>query len=166
MPRPGDSRYLLYYSRCLSRSDVLKDLFDVDNTPFLDRLEQKGFYIARKSRSNYCQTALSLCSTLNLNFLDALVDPTTRDLSALSTLISDNLVVKSLKPLGYQFVAYSTGYDFTECSQADRCLGPRHPADNFQMMLVQKTPLRYLPFEVEAWNFYTSIRAADPVCLG
>lgn len=155
--QPPDIYYIVLDA--YARSDVLKELFDYDNTPFLDRLEQKGFYVARQSRSNYCQTALSLSSTLNLDVLDAMIDPTTHDLSALSTLICDNLVVKSLRPLGYQFVAYSTGYDFTECTQADRCLGPRHPADNFQMMLVQKTPLRYLPFEIESWNFYTSIRA-------
>jgi hypothetical protein len=141
-----------------ARSDVMKDLFDFDNGPFLSRLEQKGFFVARNSRSNYCQTTASLCSTLNCDYLDTLIAPGARDKDPLSALIRDNLVVKSLRPLGYKFVAFSSGYDFTECTEADLFLNARHPADNFQMMMVRMTPLQYLPFKLEYWDFYTSLR--------
>ncbi|AGA31601.1 hypothetical protein Sinac_7569 (plasmid) [Singulisphaera acidiphila DSM 18658] len=141
-----------------ARSDVMKDLFGFNNAPFLDRLEQKGFFVARESRANYCQTPLSLCSTLNCDYLKTLIAPSTRDRDPLAVLIRDNLVVKSLRPLGYQFVAFASGYDVTECPQADRFLGPRHPADNFQMLVVRMTPLRYLPLKIDSWDFYTSIR--------
>lgn len=141
-----------------ARSDVMKDLFDYDNEPFLSRLEQKGFFVARQSRSNYCQTTLSLCSSLNCNYLDTMIETSARDNEPLTALIRDNLVVKTLRPLGYKFVAFATGYDATECREADLFLGPRHPADNFQMMLVRKTPLIHLPFKTEIWDFYTSLR--------
>lgn len=141
-----------------ARSDVMNELFDFDNAPFLSRLEQKGFFVARDSRSNYCQTTLSLCSTLNCDYINKLIDPSTRDLGALSSLIRDNLVVKTLRPLGYKFVAFASGYDFTECTEADQFLGPRHPANNFQMLLISMTPLRHLPFNLEEWDFYRSDR--------
>ncbi|WP_254054153.1 hypothetical protein [Singulisphaera sp. GP187] len=149
-----------------ARSDVMKELFDFDNEPFLHRLEKKGFFIARESRTNYGQTPLSLASTLNCEYLDKLIAPSTRDRDPLALLIGDNLVVKSLRPLGYQFAAFATGYDPTECTQADRFLGPRHPADNFQMLVVRMTPLRFLPFPVKSWDFYRSMRERILFVLG
>jgi len=141
-----------------ARSDVMKDLFDFDNEAFLQRLEKKGFYVARQSRSNYCQTPLSLSSTLNCDYLDALVAPDLHDTTALFDLISENLVIRSLRPLGYKFVSYSTGFDPTECSNADLYLGPRHPADNFQAMLVRMTPLGYLTAQGVFWDHYVAVR--------
>ena len=46
--------------------------------PFLKRLEQKGFYVARRSTANYCQTPLSLSSSLNAVYLNG---PDTRRLA-------------------------------------------------------------------------------------
>ena len=47
------------------RADSLKTFYGYDNTPFLQALEQRGFYIARHSRANYDQTPLCLASALN-----------------------------------------------------------------------------------------------------
>ena len=63
-------------------SDVMKNHFDFDNEPFLNRLEQKGFFVARQSTANYCQTRLSLCSSLNGDYLQSLIDPSAQDLTA------------------------------------------------------------------------------------
>ena len=52
------------------REDVLRDLYQFDNRDFLDHLKSKGFFIAPQSRSNYCQTYLSLASSLNFDYLD------------------------------------------------------------------------------------------------
>ncbi|WP_406701361.1 hypothetical protein V5E97_40190 (plasmid) [Singulisphaera sp. Ch08] len=158
-PKPGrlpDIYFIILDA--YARSDVMKELFDYDNEAFLNRLEQKGFFVARKSRSNYCQTTLSLSSILNCDYLDTLIDPSARDTETLSTLICDNLVIKSLRPLGYKFASFASGYDITECTKADLYLGPRHPADNFQMLVIRMTPLRFLPFKSEFWDYYTSLR--------
>ena len=56
-----------------ARSDVMSKLFGFDNEPFLKRLEQKGFYVARRSTANYCQTPLSLSSSLNAVYLNDLI---------------------------------------------------------------------------------------------
>src|SRR5262245_14735263 len=47
-----------------ARHDVMKSHFDFDNTDFLDHLERKGFYVARNSTANYCQTPLCVSSSL------------------------------------------------------------------------------------------------------
>lgn len=141
-----------------ARSDVMRDLFGFDNEPFLGRLEQKGFFVARQSTANYCQTSLSLSSTLNGDYLDRLVHPKVKDRDPLAELICDNLVIRSLRPHGYKFVTFTTGYDQTECPEADVYLYPRHPANNFHTMLIRMTPLRFLPLKSEFWDFYTSIR--------
>ena len=41
-----------------ARNDVLKEIYDYDNSEFWDYLNNKGFYIATRARSNYNQTAL------------------------------------------------------------------------------------------------------------
>lgn len=141
-----------------ARSDVMKEVFGYDNSEFLKHLEKKGFYIGRDSTSNYCMTTLSLCSILNFQYIDDLIDPKTSGIDPLTQLIRDNLVAKTLRPHGYKFIAFATGYDQTECGNADEYLTPRHPANNFQMMLIRMTPLRFLPMKAEIWDFYTSIR--------
>jgi hypothetical protein len=58
-----------------SRGDVLDEVFDYDNRPFLTRLESLGFSVADNSRSNYAMTRLSLPSSLNMDYLDDLGPP-------------------------------------------------------------------------------------------
>jgi hypothetical protein len=51
-------------------NSVLKADFDYDNTPFLDALRDRGFYIAEDSTANYLKTAPSIQSARNLEYLD------------------------------------------------------------------------------------------------
>ncbi|RKX21330.1 MAG: hypothetical protein DRP51_04370, partial [Candidatus Zixiibacteriota bacterium] len=53
-----------------ARADILRQIYRYDNSEFLDFLHQRGFHIAGQSRSNYCQTLLSLSSTFNMIYLD------------------------------------------------------------------------------------------------
>ena len=52
------------------RADVLRDLYGYDESPFLDHLRDKGFYVADRSTSNYCFTELSMGATLNMRYMD------------------------------------------------------------------------------------------------
>ncbi len=61
------------------RADVLEEMFGYDNTPFLQSLESKGFYVAECAQSNYAQTMLSLTSSLNFDYLDSLTSSLTPD---------------------------------------------------------------------------------------
>src|SRR4029078_2431921 len=49
-------------------NSVLKADFNYDNTPFLDALRDRGFYIAEDSTSNYLKTAPSIQSARNLEY--------------------------------------------------------------------------------------------------
>jgi hypothetical protein len=49
---------------------VLRDDFQYDNTPFLDQLRQRGFYIADDSTANYLKTAPSIMSARDMEYLD------------------------------------------------------------------------------------------------
>jgi hypothetical protein len=51
-------------------NSVLKADFDYDNSPFLDALRDRGFYIAEDSTANYLKTAPSIQSARNLEYLD------------------------------------------------------------------------------------------------
>ena len=128
LPPPADaaSRPDIYYIILdgYARHDVMKSHFDFDNTAFLEHLERKGFYVARRSTANYCQTPLCLSSSLNATYLDELVKGLGNDQTELSDLIGRNNVVASLRPLGYQFVTFATGFDPTEHPEADVYLSP------------------------------------------
>jgi len=49
---------------------VLRDYFSYDNTPFLDALRQRGFYVADDATANYLKTAHSVVSSRNMDYLD------------------------------------------------------------------------------------------------
>ncbi|GAG01149.1 unnamed protein product, partial [marine sediment metagenome] len=39
-----------------TRDDTMRSFYEFDNTPFLETLEDRGFYVARCSQSNYAKT--------------------------------------------------------------------------------------------------------------
>ncbi|MGH2455999.1 MAG: hypothetical protein ACRDHD_07060 [Candidatus Limnocylindria bacterium] len=49
---------------------ALSGIYGYDNSPFLDALRTRGFYVAEESTANYLKTAHSLASTLALDYLD------------------------------------------------------------------------------------------------
>jgi hypothetical protein len=103
------------------RSDVLKDLYELDETSFLQELEAAGFYVAEASRSNYAQTSLSFASALNMSYLDELTEIAGDDVSEreIARLIRYNEVSHVLRGLGYSVTAFSSGYRRAELSEAD-----------------------------------------------
>ena len=104
------------------RQDILQGVLGFDNSSFISTLKDDGFYVADRSRSNYAQTALSLASSLNMEYLDALpasMGAQATDQLTLSQLIHSNKVMQILKEIGYHTVAFSTGYRRTEIETAD-----------------------------------------------
>jgi hypothetical protein len=130
-----------------ARADVLRDTLSFDNTEFLAHLEQEGFYVAHRSRSNYCWTPLSLASSLNFSYIH---DPTTQSVGESETLlpigvmIEDSQVYEQLRDLGYTTVAFSSGFPLTELKGADLYLRPPGGLDGFQMEILSSTPLYHL----------------------
>jgi len=91
-----------------ARADMLARHYGYDNGPFLQRLEQLGFQVAEASQANYSWTFLSLSSTLNMDYLPALLgdrlDPTAADRENAYRLLRDNRAAAFLRERGYRFV--------------------------------------------------------------
>jgi len=127
-----------------ARADVLKQLYDFDNTEFLEHLTQKGFYIAEKSNANYPRTLMSLASSLNMKYLDHLTEKVGRDSKSLhpaKNMIKYNEVANFLKRHGYTFVAFSSGHSTTEITNADVYLSKPGLISEFQNILLNTTPI-------------------------
>lgn len=69
-PREQPDIYYIVFDRYGGR-DTLRAR-GIDNDPAYRYLEDKGFYVAGQSRSNYIKTVLSLAASLNLDYLDDL----------------------------------------------------------------------------------------------
>jgi len=141
-----------------ARSDVMRELFDFDNTAFLERLEHKGFFVARGSNANYCQTPLSLSSSLNLEYLDDLVKGLGTNQTELRELIDRNNLAATLRPLGYKFVTFSTGFDPTDLTDSDRYLSPYEQFTGFQRLVIDQTLLWALLPDTDGRDLFTQSR--------
>ena len=129
---PPDIYYIVLDA--YARDDVLLELFDYDNTAFLNELTEIGFYVAYCSQSNYAQTRLSLATTLNSNYIEEL-DPKysgeVRSRAGMSSFIKSSATRQLLEDLGYTTVAYETGFKWTEIGDADMYLSPNSIAGSF-----------------------------------
>jgi hypothetical protein len=106
-----------------TRGDVLDEVYQFDNEPFLSALEARGFVVARESYSNYPATYLSLASSLNERYV-------TQELVAgrvqgdYRELIQNGAVPAAFKALGYRFVLIRSVWEGTARSPlADEVLG-------------------------------------------
>ena len=140
-----------------TRDDTLQREYGLDNTPFLDQLADLGFYVARCAQSNYAQTQLSLVSSLNFDYLENL-DPRytagNSNRSGLPELLKNNRLRQALEPLGYQSVAFETGFRTTEWENADLYLAPAASSagnlqagaglTDFELVLIKSTAGRLL----------------------
>ncbi len=131
-----------------ARQDILQQLFDYDNSEFLDFLTAQGFYVANDAHSNYDQTALSLSSSLNMMYLNEWVDRYLGDAQAtynnrepLYTMLIHNRLMQYLRHRGYKIVAFPTGYNFTEFKDADEYRAGAWTLGLFDTQLINNTAL-------------------------
>jgi hypothetical protein len=105
-----------------TREDVLSEQFGFDNSPFVEALAERGFITPNCSQSNYSSTATSLTSTLNMSYLpeldESFAPPNTNERD-LYPYLWNSRVMQALEGLGYQSVAFDSGYSPTELHQAD-----------------------------------------------
>ncbi len=146
--QPPDIYYIILDG--YGRSDILKNEYEYDNSDFLNGLRNSGFFIADCAQSNYAQTQLSLSSSLNFNYIDALSRrfvPGSNDRTGLDAFIHHGLVRQSLEKAGYKTVAFATGFLATELSDADYFLGPQRSIgelNEFESLLMETTFARLL----------------------
>ncbi|MCK4692392.1 MAG: hypothetical protein KAT23_02110 [Anaerolineales bacterium] len=109
------------------RMDVFNELYGYDNSPFMELLQARGFFVAGNSQSNYGQTTLSLASSLNMRYIDFVVKEVGNESTnqrPLVQLIRRSELRRLLERKGYKFVAFSTGYRRNEINDADIYLEP------------------------------------------
>ncbi|HEX2993485.1 MAG TPA: hypothetical protein VHP14_01600 [Anaerolineales bacterium] len=146
--QPPDIYYIILDG--YGRADVLEKQFGYDNSAFLNELRNMGFIVADCSQSNYAQTQLSLASSMNFDYIDALSDrfvPGSEDRTGLDALIHHGAARTSLEKAGYKTVAFATGFLATELSDADYFLSPGYSwgqLNEFESLLMETTFARLI----------------------
>lgn len=138
---PPDIYYIILDG--YGRADILQEFMEYDNSPFLEELNSLGFTVAKHSRSNYTQTALSLASSLNMLYLDELnLDASGQsDRLIAARLIRWNNVMHFLKSQGYQTVALASGYRASGLELADHYLQPPSSGASWLERLIVDTSM-------------------------
>jgi hypothetical protein len=149
---PAEAPHVFYVVLdAYARHDVLAAEYGLDNTPFLEALRGRGFYVASRSECNSFGTAESLASSLNMSYLDDLAREAQREADDWSTnrAISHNQVARALRTKGYSFVAFGNGIATTEAREADVFLDVASVPvvdGKFFQTAVGLTPLRGMGF--------------------
>ena len=143
-----------------TRPDALDETYGIDVWDFVDTMTDMGFYYASESESNYGETYTSISTTLNMELIKAYMEENGIDPSSVEggDLLIHNEVRQIFESLGYQTVAFSTGYRWSEWTDADlyypiRSTNPLGALTPFENMLYESTLiypfrgyyLKYLP---------------------
>ena len=100
--------------------DILKEYFNYDNSDFISFLENQGFAIPEKSRSNYLTTPPSLGSSLNMDYLLELslfMGEDNSDTGPLFNLYSDNKIWRYFKSKGYKYIFVGSYWEHGDRSE-------------------------------------------------
>lgn len=98
--------------------ESLKKYWKFDNSELTNFLIKRGFYVARRSKSNYNQTHFTIASTFNLSYLhyESFDKLTFAHYPNLFKLIKNNTLVNILEKNGYQIINYSL-FDISNTSK-------------------------------------------------
>jgi len=150
LPHNGDQPDIYYIILDgYARNDVLQEMYGMDNKLFINELSALGFTVAEDSHTNYMQTALSLASSLNLEYLDAQAQQwglDSADRKPPAEMIQHSLARAFLEKQGYQMVYISSGFYHTEIPDADE----RPAADYangfnpYEQYWIQQSPFQIL----------------------
>ena len=88
---------------------ILKNDFEFDNSEFYEQLTERGFLVQKDSLSNYPNTALSMPSIMNMNYLDflsKLQGEESKDLRLAQQLWKENKVMQVFHANEYQIYSF------------------------------------------------------------
>lgn len=92
---------------------ALGQIYDYDNSGFIDYLKGQGFYVASESYSNYSLSFLSLASSLNMEYINDIADDLgveSKDRSIFYKMIKESKVAAFLKSKGYMFIHFGSSW--------------------------------------------------------
>jgi hypothetical protein len=126
------------------REDVILSRYGLKN-PLNEKLRELGFYIAAGAHSNYGQTAVSLAATLNLDYIDSMIevkDPLrARYRLTFKRLIERNRTTETLKRAGYRIASYLSEYSVSQLDDVDVSYAPWLRFTEFEYLLANNTAL-------------------------
>jgi len=129
-----------------ARPDALNATYGIDLTDFVDSMTEMGFYFADESESNYGETFTSISTTLNMDLIEDYM--ATHEITSGSAESGDLLIHNEVRQLfqsmGYQTIAFSTGYRWSEWADADiyyqiRSTNPLGALTPFENLLFEST---------------------------
>lgn len=126
-----------------ARQDVLQILYRHDNSDFIHQLEERGFYVASDSHSNYTQTPYTMASFWNFDYIQPW-DEASEYTRYLYQPIQNNRVFRALDAIGYTTVSFQGEANFTEIRNADIYLSNFLPLNDFETFLLIDSPLEPL----------------------
>lgn len=151
---PPDIYYIIL-DRYASGSS-LKERLEFDNSEFTDYLTSKGFFVAAESRANYQSTPHSLASSLNMTYLDSLVEEageTSADLGPLYAMLQDYETWRLLKSGGYQFVHFGSWWEPTrENKYADMNVNYGGRLPEFSRLVLKTTSINPIGRILGLWG--------------
>ncbi|MFP4589378.1 MAG: hypothetical protein ACLFO3_05385 [Candidatus Acetothermia bacterium] len=100
-------------------AETLEEVYGFDNKEFLAYLEDKGFYVASRSRANYLKTGHSLASSLNMQYINYLSDEVkmTDNWRPTFEMLKDHKVQEFLKDQGYEFIHFGGWWEPTRTNE-------------------------------------------------
>ncbi|MEJ5223594.1 MAG: hypothetical protein WHV44_03990 [Anaerolineales bacterium] len=122
VPPPQNSLPDIYYIVVdgYGRKDVLQTYYGYDNTEFLSFLTEAGFVIPKKANVNYPKTALSIVSTLNMdyvpNFIQGVNDSAFWWLS--TPFLENSRTFLYLESVGYHIISLETDWMITNLNNS------------------------------------------------
>jgi len=97
---------------------TLENFYDYQNKDFLNFLDEKGFYIATDSHSNYKQTFQSVASTVSMKYINYLseVGGPTNNKGVINELILECKICKFIKSQGYKYIHFGSIWPISKSS--------------------------------------------------
>lgn len=146
-----------------SRSDMLLEYHSLDTSGFVKELEELGFMIPACTRSNYSITALSLSSSLNMDYVDQIAPEIVQqniNWGAFSDYIVHSEVRRLFEEMGYTTVAFETGIPWDEMPDADHYLVRERSALRQMLNFRQITEFEVLYLRTTALRLMDELRSS------
>ncbi len=112
-----------------ARSDIMRERYGLDDSPFGGGLAQRGFHVATESHSNYLITNLSLSSFFNYRQLQdvpalqpLIADPSAAEGPAVYRAVSTPAILDDFRSIGYETITISSGFEQVAVRGADQYL--------------------------------------------
>jgi hypothetical protein len=140
------------------RTDMLDSIYQFDNSEFTSYLQSNGFIIPTQNHSNYPKTAVSMATTLNMDYIENLAPGLNKSHYwwLMTPLIDNSRVSKILERIGYQTFTIATDWDIT--NNPSNSLNPPSSIviNNFEWEVLSTVPIGFVTPFLERFAFVPS----------